>query len=74
MQRIVPMIAREDPAAAIDWLSAAFGFREREGQRHTDDNGVVTHAELGRDGEIVMLATPNEHYRWMFGESPSGRA
>ena len=32
-QRIVPMIAYEDAAAAIDWLTEAFGFREREGQR-----------------------------------------
>jgi len=27
-QRIVPMIAYEDGAAAIDWLVSAFGFRE----------------------------------------------
>lgn len=57
------MIAYEDAAAAIDWLTTAFGFREREDQRHTDENGVVTHAELERDGAIVMLATPNEHYQ-----------
>src|SRR2546430_1095380 len=32
--RIVPMIAYEDAAAAIDWLGRAFGFRERgEGTR-----------------------------------------
>jgi len=62
-QRIVPMLAYEDAAAAIDWLTDAFGFREREGQRYTDDRGVVTHAELERDGAIVMLATPNEDYQ-----------
>jgi len=28
-QRIFPMIAYEDPAAAIDWLTESFGFRER---------------------------------------------
>ena len=61
-QRIVPMIAYEDAAAAIDWLAEAFGFREREGQRHTADDGRVTHAELERDGAIVMLATPNADY------------
>ncbi len=49
-QRIVPMIAYEDAAAAIDWLTQAFGFREREGQRYTSDDGTVTHAELERDG------------------------
>ena len=62
-QRIVPMIAYEDAAAAIDWLTEAFGFRERTGQRHTDDDGTVTHAELERDGAIVMLATPNADYQ-----------
>ena len=61
-QRIVPMIAYEDAAAAIDWLTQAFGFREREGQRYTSDDGTVTHAELERDGAVVMLATPNAAY------------
>jgi uncharacterized glyoxalase superfamily protein PhnB len=61
-QRIIPMIAYEDAAAAIDWLTEAFGFREREGQRYTDDDGTVTHAELERDGAIVMLGTPNADY------------
>jgi uncharacterized glyoxalase superfamily protein PhnB len=62
-QRIVPMIAYEDAAAAIDWLANAFGFSEREGQRYTDENGVVGHAELELGGEIVMLATPNPAYQ-----------
>jgi uncharacterized glyoxalase superfamily protein PhnB len=62
-QRIVPMIAYEDAAAAIEWLTQAFGFREREGQRYTSDDGTVTHAELERDGAIVMLATPNADYQ-----------
>ena len=61
-QRIVPMIAYAEAAAAIDWLTQAFGFREREGQRFTDEHGTVTHAELERDGAIVMLATPNAEY------------
>jgi glyoxalase/bleomycin resistance protein/dioxygenase superfamily protein len=61
-QRIVPMIAYADAAAAIDWLTEAFGFRERAGQRFTDEHGTVVHAELERDGAIVMLATPNPEY------------
>ena len=63
MQRIVPMLAYEDAAAAIEWLSAAFGFREREGQRHTEDDGTVTHAEIELDGATIMLATPNREYQ-----------
>ena len=61
-QRIVPMMAYEDAARAIDWLTEAFGFREREGQRLTSGDGKVMHAELERDGAIVMLATPNAAY------------
>ena len=62
-QRIVPMIAYEDAAAAIDWLSEAFGFTERAAHRYADENGVVGHAELELLGEIVMLATPNRDYQ-----------
>ena len=62
-QRIVPMLSYEDAAAAIDWLCTAFGFVEDRDVRHTDSSGVVTHAELERDGARVMLATPNAHYR-----------
>jgi uncharacterized glyoxalase superfamily protein PhnB len=62
-QRIVPMLAYEDAAGAIDWLCGAFGFVEDRGVRHTDANGVVGHAEIERDGARVMLATPNADYR-----------
>jgi uncharacterized glyoxalase superfamily protein PhnB len=61
-QRIVPFIAYEDAAAAIDWLIAAFGFRE-SGERMTDEHGVVGHAELELDGAQIMLSTPSPHYR-----------
>lgn len=61
-QRIVPMIAYADAGAAIDWLTEAFGFRERAEQRHTDESGTVTHAELERDDAIVMLSTPTADY------------
>lgn len=62
-QRIVPMIAYENAGDAIDWLTTAFGFEEREGARHTGEGGTVTHAELELDGEVVMLATPNPEYQ-----------
>jgi uncharacterized glyoxalase superfamily protein PhnB len=61
-QRIVPMIAYADGVAAIDFLTSAFGFAEDEGQRFTNDDGTVGHAELELAGERVMLATPNPHY------------
>jgi uncharacterized glyoxalase superfamily protein PhnB len=62
-QRIVPMLAYADAAAAIDWLADAFGFREVEGQRHDGADGVVLHAELELDGASIMLATPNADYQ-----------
>jgi uncharacterized glyoxalase superfamily protein PhnB len=62
-QRIVPMIAYADAAAAIEWLSKAFGFAERAEHRYTDEDGIVGHAELELGGEIVMLATPNRDYQ-----------
>ena len=62
-QRIVPMLSYEDASAAIGWLCSAFGFAEDESVRHTSSRGVVTHAEIERDGARVMLATPNDDYR-----------
>ena len=61
--RITPMISYENAAAAIDWLTQAFGFTEREGQRYTDADGVVGHAELVHGDETIMLATPNREYQ-----------
>jgi uncharacterized glyoxalase superfamily protein PhnB len=56
------MIAYQDTAAAIDWLTAAFGFSEH-GRRYVMDDGTIGHAELELDGELVMLATPNLDYQ-----------
>jgi uncharacterized glyoxalase superfamily protein PhnB len=61
-QRLFPMIAYEDTAAAIDWLSEAFGFRER-GERYVMEDGTIGHAELELDGSVIMLATPNRDYQ-----------
>lgn len=60
--RIVPMIAYEDPAIALEWLATAFGFRER-GQRFTEPDGRITHAEMELDGSLIMLANPTPHYQ-----------
>jgi uncharacterized glyoxalase superfamily protein PhnB len=61
-QRIFPMVAYEDTAAAIDWLTNAFGFEER-GERYVMEDGTIGHAELEIGGERLMLATPNQEYR-----------
>src|SRR5262245_5997729 len=56
------MLSYEDVANAIDWLTRAFGFSEH-GQRYTDAEGRVTHAELELDGAVVMLGWPGPDYR-----------
>jgi PhnB protein len=61
MQTITPYLLYKDVAAAIDWLSQAFGFEER--LRYADENGKVTHAELVLgDGEI-FLGDPGPDFR-----------
>ncbi len=49
----VPFLYYGDVAAAIDWLVRAFGFRERF--RLAAPGGFVVHAELEREGALVML-------------------
>src|SRR3954462_14184893 len=56
------MVSYEDVAGAIEWLGDAFGFRE-EGQRFTDEEGRVTHAQLELDGAVVMIGWPGPDYR-----------
>ena len=56
------MVSYEDVAAAIEWLGDAFGFRE-EGQRFTDEEDRVTHAQLELDGAVVMIGWPGPDYR-----------
>lgn len=59
---VTPYLLYEDVAAALAWLSEAFGFRER--LRVSDDDGTVGHAEMevGADG-VVMLGHPGPGYR-----------
>ena len=61
-RQAIPMLSYEDVGAAADWLVQAFGFREI-GQRHTDDEGRVTHAEVELDGALVYLGWPGPEYQ-----------
>jgi uncharacterized glyoxalase superfamily protein PhnB len=54
------MLAYRDGPRAMDWLAAAFGFRERT--RWLDENGVLTHGEMEADAGLVMMATPSPAY------------
>lgn len=59
-QRVIPMLAYEDPAAALDWLAHAFGFRETT--RYTEPDGRITHAEMQVGDAVIMLANPTPDY------------
>jgi len=61
-QRAVPFLSYENVGVAVDWLQSAFGFRE-SGQRYTEPDGRVTHAELEMDGATVMLGWPGPDYQ-----------
>ncbi len=50
---LVPLIRYRDVAAAVDWLSNAFGFEKRS--VITDPDGTVAYAELSYGRGIVML-------------------
>ena len=62
MARAVPMVSYEDVGAAVDWLGEAFGLHE-SGQRFTDAEGRVTHAELSLDGATVFVGWPGPEYQ-----------
>jgi uncharacterized glyoxalase superfamily protein PhnB len=62
MQTTVPMLTYEDAGAAAEWLCRAFGFRET-GERYSDDEGRVTHAEVSYGDGLVMLGFASPHYR-----------
>jgi PhnB protein len=58
---VIPMIAYEDGPKAMDWLSTAFGFRERARQVAAD--GILGHGEMEAGEGLIMLATPSPDYR-----------
>ena len=51
---------KKDGIAALEWLSKAFGFRERT--RMTDKNGRLSQGEMEAGDGIIMLASPTPNY------------
>ena len=49
---IIPYIRYEDPAAMLDWLDDAFGFKRRAVH---DEGGTVGHAELTYGNGMFMI-------------------
>ena len=58
---IIPMMAYQDVASALEWLAAAFGFRER--MRFEEADGRITHAEMELGDGVIMLANPTPEYQ-----------
>lgn len=61
MPRISPYVFYEDVAGALEWLTKAFGFRER--LRIPGPNGDVYHAEMEFAGGVVMMGWPGPEYQ-----------
>ena len=58
---VIPMLAYRDGPAAMDWLAAAFGFRERD--RRVTAQGRLEHGEMDTGGGLIMMATPSPDYQ-----------
>jgi PhnB protein len=59
--RISPYLLYEDVDGAVDWLIAAFGFRER--LRMKGPEGQTVHAEIELGDGVVMMGFPGPDYR-----------
>jgi uncharacterized glyoxalase superfamily protein PhnB len=62
MPAVIPMISYENGLAAVQWLSDAFGFRERTAARVVGADGRLLHAELEAGDGLLMLASPTADY------------
>ena len=51
--RIAPAVFYDDAAAAIDWLTRAFGFEVQV--RVENDRGQIAHSQLVLDGGLIMV-------------------
>ncbi|MBB5220796.1 putative glyoxalase superfamily protein PhnB [Amaricoccus macauensis] len=53
----IPVLRYADAPAAIDFLCKAFGFERHAVYADPDDASRVFHAQLTREGQMVMLAS-----------------
>jgi PhnB protein len=61
MPRITPYLYYEDVAGALEWLSRAFGFRER--LRIPGPDGKPSHAEMELADGVIMMGCPGPDYK-----------
>jgi PhnB protein len=65
MPRILPHLIYDDVGAAIEFLTNAFGFRERTWARHMAPDGVIGRTQMAVKDGVITLGLPSVH-----GESP----
>ena len=65
-QRVIPYLLYEDAPAALDFITAAFGFEERF-RFGGKEEGTIGHAEVAYGDNVVMLATADKE---MHHDSP----
>ncbi len=63
--RILPHLIYEDVGAAVEMLTAMFGFQERTAARHTSTDGTIARTQLQIADSIITVGTPSIH-----GDSP----
>jgi PhnB protein len=59
--RIVAHLIYEDVAGATEWLTGAFGFRERTSMRHTSPDGTVGRAQIEIVDSLITIGRPSIH-------------
>ena len=57
--RIAPAVFYNDAAAAIDWLTRAFGFAVQE--KVVNEEGQIVHSRLVLDGGLIMVGQVGLH-------------
>jgi uncharacterized glyoxalase superfamily protein PhnB len=65
LPRIVAHLIYEDVAAAVAWLTGAFGFEERAFARHTLEDGSIGRTQLQVLDSVITVGAPSVH-----GDSP----
>jgi uncharacterized glyoxalase superfamily protein PhnB len=57
----VPHLIYDDVGAAIAWLTAVFGFRERTGVRHTAPDGKISRTQMELADGLITIGEPSIH-------------
>ncbi len=70
--RISSALFYDDAAAAIDWLTRAFGFAVQE--RVEDEQGRIVHSQLVLDGGLIMVGQTGLQPDRTYQQSPQAVA